>query len=160
MSCSNCEDWTTKDVLERASNEHLKLWVPLLHVGGHSFGEAMNVMLALCFLGSHATTVHLSISNSSSCSLSQDNASLGYTESLGNPLLLQEIWNRYRPAVEKEHQRQGSGGSLPQDVNEQKVVNITACATGQNVGYVPGTAQLGVVLGDCSRRSPTPVMTQ
>lgn len=91
LSCSNCEDWTTKDVLERASTEHLKLW---------------------------------------------DNASLGYTESLGNPLLLQEIWNRYRPAVEREHQRQGSGGSLPHDVNEQKAVNITACVPVEGIFIV------------------------
>ena len=139
LSCSNCEDWTTKDVLERASTEHLKLWVPLLHVGRPQFWRGHECHDGIAFVWSHCvTTVHFS--NSWSCSLAQDNASLGYTEPLGNPLLLQEIWNRYRPAVEREHQRQGSGGSLPHDVNEQKAVNITACATGQKVGYLPGTA--------------------
>ena len=104
---------------------------------GRSFGEAMNVMMALCVFG-HIRLQQYTFQTAKAAA--QDNASLGYTESLGNPLLLQEIWNRYRPAVEREHQRQGSGGSLPHDVNEQKAVNITACATGQKVGYLPGTA--------------------
>lgn len=65
--------------------------------------------------------VHVSI-RVQSLPQSQDEATLGYTETLGHPLLLQAIWERYRSKVE-EHQ----GGKLPLEVEEQTAVSITAC---------------------------------
>lgn len=59
----------------------------------------------------------------------QDEATLGYTETLGHPLLLQAIWQRYRSKVE-EHQRRGK---LPLEVKEQTAVSITACVLGSAI---------------------------
>eukprot|EP00438_Fugacium_kawagutii_P014999 Skav227497 [mRNA] locus=scaffold282:161782:166799:+ [translate_table: standard] len=93
LSCSDCQAWSTQEVLAQASDEERTLW---------------------------------------------DEATLGYTETLGHPLLLQAIWQRYRSKVE-EHQP--TGGELPLDVKEQTAVSITACVPVEGI-YIAMTQLL------------------
>lgn len=95
LSCSNCESWTTKEVLEESDVECQDLW---------------------------------------------DNASLGYTETLGHPKLLEAIWHCYRPALEDRCRKRSI--TLPASLCEQQVVNITVCVPVEGI-YIAMSQLLG-----------------
>jgi len=68
------------------------------------------------------------------CKQLWDTMSLGYTESLGDPLLLQEIWARYRDRAINELRRrdpqshpENISGMVPTLYTEQKLVRLTTC---------------------------------
>lgn len=61
------------------------------------------------------------------CKRLWESCSLGYTESLGDPLLLQEIWRHYRSNVLRELERRSAEPTCSSLYTEQQVLHITTC---------------------------------
>lgn len=60
------------------------------------------------------------------CKALWGNASLGYTESLGDPMLLQEIWNHYKERAKRELRRRGVA-EVADKYADQDAIRITTC---------------------------------